>query len=142
MDQKTLLSKASLEAKSLKDFLKKMDFFNDPDLCEVEADSFIIEELKTAFQFMDMAITRIEYVCLEIIAEGTLVKNASGRYTLGEYEYTSDSIIEFLYYDDFDEKFHWGRSRIEFDGDYYIYNYKFLPLNGLRVRRRALPDLY
>lgn len=142
MDQKTLLSKAKLEADSLKAFLKEIDYFNDPALCEINADPFIKEQLITAFQFMDLAISRISYACLEIIEEGRLVKKDNGRYALGDYEYTSGSTIEFIYYDDFDDEEHWGLSRIEHNGDYYIYHFNGLKLEGLRVRRRTLPDLY
>lgn len=75
-----------------------------------------------------------------VIEEGTLRKNASGRYELpsGDY-FTSGSSIEYLRtYSDGGSL--WIYSRVEHNGeDYYIVSSPDLPMAGLRVRVKKLP---
>lgn len=136
MKTEEILQKSKSISDNLLMFLKSIDYYNYPDLSEIDGDEFVKSELITAFQFFDMAYARIQYINKPIVAEGLLSKQSNGRYALDEYEYNSGDTIEFLFYDDCIEKNIWARSRIEHNGDYYIYNYNFVSLDNLMVRRR------
>ncbi|KUP22383.1 DUF5348 domain-containing protein [Paenibacillus sp. DMB5] len=89
---------------------------------------------------LDDARRLLRQVNAPVIEEGTLRKNASGRYELpsGDY-FTSGSSIEFLHsYSDGDQI--WVYSSVEHNGeDYYITNIPDTPMAGLRVRVKQLP---
>jgi hypothetical protein len=75
-----------------------------------------------------------------VTAEGTLRKNAIGRYELSNGDYlTTGSPIEYLHtYSDGESR--WVYSRIEHNSeDYYIVINPKLPLAGLWVRVKKLP---
>lgn len=99
-------------------------------------DHFWKEQYTSLLDQLDSFGDNIEYLTKPIYAEGFLHLNPRGRYEFRDNELTSGSTIEFLYYDDFDGVEKWNLARIEHSGDYYIYGYKSVPLEGLRVRIR------
>lgn len=109
-----------------------------------DSDEILIKtELVSAFQHLEMALRKINYLNRKIVKTGRLHKNQSGRYALDDKEYSSDSKIEFLYYDEYFDREEWIISRIEFDnGRYYIVAFPSLELDNLLVRDRELPSLF
>lgn len=81
----------------------------------------------------------ITYLNKPIIEEGILFENISGRYAISEeFSFTCGSLIEVLIYDDWDKKKMWVLTRIEHtNGDYYLYDYKNISMQGLQARRRG-----
>ncbi len=102
------------------------------------ADEFLIHsELMGIFESLEKAQDKISYLKMPIKDTGCLFKNDNGRYELNGKEYTSGSSIEFKYFDDIDECYKWGFSRVESsDGEYYIVGYRNLEMLGLEVRQR------
>ncbi|WP_127580956.1 DUF5348 domain-containing protein [Paenibacillus koleovorans] len=78
----------------------------------------------------------IENMNAKVVAEGTLFRNAAGRFEMkgGNY-YTSGSPIEFLLVDE-DGEGAWIASRVEHSQDYYIVSNPRVKMDGLRVRVR------
>lgn len=98
---------------------------------------FQLEQLSNALNSLQKFSDIMEYLKKPIKAEGMLYKNSSGRYELSEVEYTCGYSIEYLIYDDFEEREEWRRSCIEHNGeDYYIVGDKNIKLDGLHVRVR------
>lgn len=106
-------------------------------------DEFIRTQLVAAYEHLEMAKYKIDYINRNIVETGKLKLNSLGKYELNEHEYSSGSLIEFLFYDDFLERDCWVISRIEStDRHYYIVGFRNLQLEGLLVRRRELAPLY
>lgn len=105
---------------------------NDPE------EQFLLDQYRKAVLSLSDAYSTLKYLEKPISSEGTLTKNGSGRYEIDyNNEFTSGSSIEFLIYDDWDNCEKWIASRIEHtNGDYYIYDYKDVQLQGLKVRIR------
>ena len=79
----------------------------------------------------------LAYYDLPVVAEGTLQKNANGRYELNGHELTSGREVELLLYDpEWDKAPHWVRTRIEHDSDYYaVYQHTSLDGKTARIRQ-------
>lgn len=131
----------------IKYLLKKTGFAEYEELEKVEADHsnpddlFILHELRAACYRLSEASDDISYLEGEIIGEYKLKKNSCGRYETPKHEYTCGNTIEFMYYDEFDERNVWAVSSVEHDGnDYYITGsrYKGIQLEGLTVRQRKI----
>ena len=127
----------------IKKLIKEAEFDNYDDLSGVEIDAdninerFMREQLRAVMQNLQDASADLNYLKRDITGEYTLYKNGSGRYTDGVKEYSCGNVIEFCYYDDFDECDKWDISTVEHNGeDYYIVRHKKLSLEGLKVRRR------
>lgn len=104
---------------------------------------FIKTELVGAFEHLEMAMSKINYLNMEIVKTGRLHKNQNGRYELDGKEYSSNCKIEFLYYDDCYEREEWVVSRIEYMNDRYcIVGFSALELDNLLVRERELPSFF
>jgi len=101
-------------------------------------EQFLLDQYKEIVRSLSNAYSTLKYLEKPISREGTLAKNESGRYEIDYYtEFTSGSSIEFLNYDKYDECEKWIAARVEHtDGDYYIYGYKNVKLEGLKVRTR------
>lgn len=128
-----------------KRFLKEIKYEPCDDLSGVEYDNnnpedmLLRDELRSVCDHLDSIRRTINYLNRGIVKQGVLTRNARKRYEIdGDgYEYTSGDGIEFLYYDDFDEKKKWFISRVESaGGEYYIWNHKSVPMDGLVVRVR------
>lgn len=79
--------------------------------------AFLAEEYFSIVEQLATISSDLKYLDKEVITEGDLVRNSGGRFQLNDHElYTG--------------------SRIEHSGDYYIVNYKEVPLDGLRCRIR------
>lgn len=127
----------------IKKLIKESEFDEYDDLSGVEIDNdninerFVREQLRAVMQSLQDASGDLNYLNKDIIDEYTVHKNSGGRYEAGGREYTCGSVIEFCYYDDFDERYRWDVSSVEHDGeDYYIVRHKNIQLEGLKVRRR------
>ena len=122
--------------------LNPIDF--DPEnifLSKEDPDSFfILEQSKEIIELLIDAYWKIKYLSKPIKEEGILLKNKKGRYMISQkydYEFTSGSPIEVLIYDEWFEKEKWVITRVEHtDGDYYLYGYKKIGMQGLPARRR------
>lgn len=98
-------------------------------------------ELRSVLEQFQNSLDTIEYLEMPIAWTDTLHKNANGRYETEKQEYRSGYQIEAYIYDDYNERYAWIISRVEHDGnDYYIVNYKDVPMEGLKVRKRARND--
>lgn len=102
-------------------------------------EKFLLDQYKEVVQSLSKTYSILEYLEKPISHEGTLTKNDSGRYEIDSFtELTSGSSIEFFIYDEYDECEKWIASRIEYTtGDYYMYGYKDIQLQGLKVRIRG-----
>nr|WP_304220245.1 DUF5348 domain-containing protein [Fredinandcohnia onubensis] len=105
---------------------------NDPDQL------YFRTEYRNIINHLNEIHSRATYLNKPIIEEGLLFKNPIDRYAIGEdYCFTSGSLIEVLIYDEWDEKEKWVLTRVEHtDKDYYLYDYKNIPMQGLLARRR------
>ena len=140
------INEAILAAQKLKseaDFLMHEVGYDGYDCDKIEQDNMSIEdrlllsELEKSLHGLEQFVAVIDYISLPIKAEGTLLKNANGRYEFEAREYTSGCRIEYLVYDDFEGREDWHLSRVEHNGDdYYIVANNGLSLDGLRVRIR------
>lgn len=100
-------------------------------------ETLFYDEFYSIMKKLDNICFTVKYLNTKVYGEYTIYKNSAGRYECSEYTYTSGSTIEFLYYDKFDAKYKWVISQVEHNGiDYYIVDYRNLPLEGLRVRVR------
>lgn len=101
-------------------------------------EQFLKNEYANAVDLLHEVYSNMEYLDKPIRHEGKLYKNEFGRYELSDsVVFTSGNLIEFLFYDTFDECNRWVKSRIEHsDGDYYIVGFKNVALEGLEVRTR------
>lgn len=98
---------------------------------------FLLDELRGIIGKLDKAKLDIDYLNCPIKHISTLKKNSRGRYETECREYTSGSGIEVFVYDDYDEREHWVKTRVEHNGeDYYLVGYKTIPMQGLKVRVR------
>lgn len=95
------------------------------------------EEMRGIVDQLHRAKTDIDYMNRPILADGILRQNGNGRYEAGGREFTSGSVLEALIDDGRYDCPHWVVSRIEHDGTrYYLYGYKNIVLDGLKVRFR------
>ncbi len=141
------LSELNYELKSL---IRKTKIDRSDDLSGVEADwnnpeqLLLVEELRSAMLKISEVSETISYLEKPIKGEYILHQNSNGRYECSAHEYTCGNCIEYYAYDETEDRYRWGISRVEHNGDdYYIVNSKWLrrdrnniPLEGLRVRRR------
>lgn len=102
-------------------------------------EQLLLEQYSNIVHSLDDVYSSLSYLGKPIAHEGTLSKNTRGRYELDDsVEFTSGSSIEFLMYDQFLESEKWVASRVEHtNGDYYIYGFKEIPLQGLKARVRS-----
>lgn len=81
----------------------------------------------------------LDYLGRIIVGEGYIFKNENGKYQVDGFELSEGSHIEFLYFDNLSNQEKWVSSRIEFiEDEYYLYNYKDVSLENLKVRVRRL----
>lgn len=103
-------------------------------------DCFLADELYDVMNSIEDASNVLDYLSKRIVGEFTLYKNSNGRYECELHEYTCGDGIEYYCYDEYDEKYKWVRSRIEYNSDiedYYIVGTRHLvSLTGLKVRIR------
>lgn len=113
--------------------IKDYDNITDPDQLQ------LLDEYRTALHHLCDIHYTLQYQQREIIGEGILSKNSRGYFEDKHREYHCGHIIEFYFYDDWDEKWKWRTSRVEHNGErYYIVGNPKIELNGLRVRHRKL----
>lgn len=95
------------------------------------------DELHKALYQLEGVCSLLAYYDLPVVAEGTLQKNANGRYELDGHELTSGREVELLLYDpEWDKAPHWVRTRIEHDSDYYaVYQHTSLDGKTARIRQ-------
>ncbi len=108
-------------------------------------DQLLRSEMRSAADQLDRYSDILNYLSRNVIETSTLFRNARDRYETvsGTREYTCGSKIEYLYYDNTDEKVKWEISSVEYsDGDYYIVGNKNLPLEGLKVRIRETANWF
>lgn len=112
---------------------------------------FLLDEMRSLLSKLDDVSYTIDYLGKPIKVEGTLHKQANGRYAVGNYELSSGHGLEYLTSnDDFHSKYddesdqyinypYWIASRVEHNGtDYYIVGAsKDIELEGLQVRIRG-----
>lgn len=130
----------------VKRILKKISYKDYDDLSGLKndgspEDALIRDELVDAAGHLDKFRRIINYLNRKVVKQGVLKLNERGRYEIvedeDEYEYTSADLIEFLYYDDYDEREKWCISRVEATkGKYYIVGYEKIKMDGLKVRVR------
>lgn len=103
-------------------------------------DCFLADELNGVMNKLEETSNMLDYLSRCIIGEYILNKNSFGRYECSQHEFTCGDRIEYYCYDEYDEKYKWVRSRVEYDNeieDYYIIGTpKSFSLNGLKVRIR------
>lgn len=104
-------------------------------------DNYLIDELYEVMNKLEDVSIILNRLSKPIEGEFILRKNSRGRYECEKHEYTCGDIIEYYCYDDYDDKFKWMRSRIEFSSDlndyYIIHAPAGVILDGLKVRIRA-----
>ena len=124
---KTLLSPLNFESDNI-----TLTDENDPDQL------YFRDEYRVITNYLNEVHSKVTYLNRPIIEEGILLQNSLGRYVISdEYSFTSGSLIEVLIYDNWDEKEKWVLTRVEHsDGDYYLYDYKNIKMDGLLARRR------
>lgn len=111
--------------------IKDYDEITDPDQLQ------LLDEYKTVLRQLCGFHYTLQYYQRQIIGEGVLSLNSRDYFEDKFLEYHCGQIIEFYFYDDWDEKWKWRTSRIEHDGErYYIVGNPKVELNGLRVRHR------
>lgn len=103
-------------------------------------DCFLADELCGIMYRLENTSSMLDYLSRPIVGEYILSKNSRGRYECSQHEYTSGDRIEYYSYDEYDEKYKWVRSRVEYNsdiGDYYIVGApNLISLEGLKVRIR------
>lgn len=101
-------------------------------------DLFLKAQIQTILNNLLEVHNNITYLSAPIQEVGKLHKNASGRYeTETGYEYYCGSNIEALVEDDWHDVPYWVQTRVEAsNGQYYLYGYKDVPMDGLQVRIR------
>ncbi len=122
----------------------------DSSFLECDDFSYKYEMPKTADEFLYFDVLRdvfdkladvnydIKYLKTPVKFTGYLSKNENGRYEIDNHEFTSGSLIEFLYFDEYDEVEKWKISRVESrNGEYYIYNFSDVDMYNLQVRVRG-----
>lgn len=109
----------------------------------VDVSKLSVEEM-TEYQLLDKMMDKLndllkmsDYYNKEIVYEGSLVKQANGRYSVNGSELTSGAVIEYLVESD-NEPSYFEKSRIEHaNGDYFIVSRgKDKPIEGIHVRVR------
>jgi hypothetical protein len=106
---------------------------------------FELDEMKSLMYHLADVLGDIEYLQLPVKRQGTLRKNASGRYEFAGRELTCGCGLEYLvadgkhYGDNWEPIPYWRHGRLEHDGnDYYIVGApKDLQLDGLKVRQKG-----
>lgn len=109
---------------------------------------FLFDELYRIMEKLEEVTHTIKYLEKPIKADGTLHKNANGRYEVQEIELSSGCGLEYLACDEYHEIYcedtdeykkvpYWKASRIEHDGKgYYIVGADYDDLENVRVRIR------
>jgi len=152
MKIKEALNKMSDLNDEVKRVLKEINYKDFGDLSGLKndggpEDTLIRDELIDAAEHLDKFRRIINYLNRKVVKQGVLKLNERGRYEIvedeDEYEYTCGNAIEFLYYDDYDEREKWRISRVEATkGKYYIVGYEKLKMDGLKVRVREKPGIF
>ncbi len=122
-------------------YLDGHDFENKYDFPNTAEEYLIYDNLMMAFEKLEDINNTLNYLRQPIISRGVLIKKTNGRYGFTdkngeEYEYTCGRGIEFKYFDEFDDKYKWAISSVEFNNNYYIKHYKKIDMNNLEVRIR------
>lgn len=101
-------------------------------------EAFLADEFKGVIDKLSVVQSKLAYLQKPVFEESILYKNRSGRYeTDSGIYFTSGSVIEVFIYDEFYEMTRWVKSRIEHkNGDYYLFGYDNVNLEGLKVRVR------
>lgn len=136
-----LLSNVGLDIKKIISMTKQSDYSEIDENIGYDEDDpeerLLENEIYKLLESLDAVKDRIDYLNLPILASGKLTKNKQGRYVLDAHEFHCGDRIEFLYYDDINEKNEWSISTIEHDGnDYYAVGYKKFSLLGVTARLR------
>lgn len=147
MKSDVLLNHANLLNRDIKDFLKVVSYdkYSCLDMVETNSlnDELIKSELERVAEQLDNIRIRLNYLNRPITVEGVLKCDVNGRYSLGDFEYSCASSIEFLFVDEEDDSSQWIISSVEGNEDgYYIKGYKKVKMEGLTVRRREIEGLY
>lgn len=113
---------------------------DDVDRLALSPDEILHYDMLRSFEgTLSKVVRGLEYLSRPIVLEGRLHKNKIGRYAIDDdHYYTSGSPIEVLVHDKYDDVKKWVLTRVEHgDGDYYLVDYKEVPMQGLKVRVRG-----
>jgi hypothetical protein len=142
-DMEKLLSSAGKISREIEEFLRTADYENYDDLSGLKIDYedenqlLLLNEFKGILEKLDSVKSDINYLNRPIKSTGILHKNNRGRYETEFREYSSGYGIEAFIYDEYFEKNRWVITRVEHNGrDYYLVNYRNVPMEGLKVRIR------
>lgn len=136
-----LLSNVGLDIKKIISITKQSDYseidenigYNEDD----PEERLLENEIYRLLENLDVIKDRIDYLNLPILVIGKLTKNKQGRFVLATHEFHCGDRIEFLYYNEINEKNEWSISTIEHDGnDYYAVGYQKVCLLGVTARLR------
>jgi len=124
---------------SVRAYLKKA--YIDPDEIEIQNTSNpdevgLRDTLYGIMESLGDILADINYWNKPVTLEGTLQKNANGRYELNGFEFTSGWGIEVLIPADEYRPAHWVYSSIEADEKDYFLVYDHRRLDGLQARLR------
>lgn len=138
-----LLSTASNLSIKIGEILKQSEYEEYDDLSGLQIDYddeeqlLLLDEFKNILDKLQKAKSDIDYLNRPVVHTGYLHKNSGGRYETRDREFTCGNGIEALVYDDFYDKQHWAKTRVEHNGkDYYLVGYSNIPMEGLKVRFR------
>jgi len=111
--------------------IRDFDNISDPDQVQ----------LLDAYQTVLRQLCDIHYTLLyhqrEVNRESVLSMNRRGYFEDDLHEYHCGDVIEFYFFDDWDDKWKWRVSRIEHNSEsFYIVGNPKVELEGLRVRHR------
>jgi hypothetical protein len=145
-DLQAALSEAVKLNRSISQFLKFSTYTDYDDLSGLDIDFtdgeqlLLWEELRRITDKLADVQEYISYLTRPITEVSRLRKGTSGKYrTAKGHYYDCCSGIEALVTDEYHDVPYWTRTTVEHNGeDYYLVGYKNLPMNGLRVRVRAI----
>lgn len=126
---------------SIKNLLDIVQYDSDNIRIEDNEDAeelFLRDEYRQVMSQLEDVHSRLEYLSKEVVKQGRLYRNENGRFELSEsLELSSGSLIEFSHSDHWSEANKWIATKIEHkNGDYYLYDFKDIELDGLHVRIR------
>lgn len=145
-DLQAALSEAIELNRSISQFLKFSAYLNCNDLSGLDIDFsdgeqlLLLDELRHITDKLADVQEYISYLTRPITEVSRLRKGAAGKYrTAKGHYYDCCSNIEALVTDEYHDVPYWTRTTVEHNGtDYYLVGYKSLPMEGLRVRVRAI----
>ncbi len=145
-DMNTIYAKTVAMSRDIKQLVRfsgynESDGMNDVEINRNDPEQkFLRDEMSRVMGNLTDVLNTLEYLSKPIEEVGTLHMNSRGRYeTAEETELTCGFPLEALIYDDYYDCRYWARTSIEHDGErYYLYGYREISLDGLKVRIRKL----